>query len=533
MGNTTKRILAVLLSAALLLTAAGCGKDKAAADGKDPDGELTIDPNVSTVNIKAQDNLFTLGYDADYTMDPISTTSSANALVDRLVYELAVEVDREFNAVPNLITEWSTTNGYNWSFKVDTSVTFHDGSHLTAADVAYSINRARRSDAYGTRLSKVWGVSAMDDETVLITLTETNYLFPRLLAIPVVKGEDIDGLPMGTGPYVFSEDLTQLTVYQGYRMADEMPIDVIYLHENGDAEQTISDYSSSLIDLVINDPTGLSRLGYGANNETRYFTTTNLQYIGLNQKREFTCYQNCRYALNYGVDRDYIVETILGGSAVKTMLPICPDSDLYNTDLAKRYEYSLDTCKGLLASAGVQDYDEDGLLEYQLPGGYAKINLDFIVCSDNTDKVKAAQKIAADLESIGIGVSVRQLSWDEYKAAIVAGNYDLFYGEIKLTADFNLTDMLTTKGGKNFYGIDNADYYEYISAYLTAPTDEERAQTCDYMCQFLAEQAAIIPICFEKQQVLTHRDVVSGIEATQYNVFYNLKNWTINTDITQ
>ena len=120
-----------------------------------------------------------------------------------------------------------------------------------------------------------------------------------------------------------------------------------------------------------------------------------------------------------------------------------------------------------------------------------------------------------------------------YKAAIVAGNYDLFYGEIKLTADFNLTDMLTTKGGKNFYGIDNADYYEYISAYLTAPTDEERAQTCDYMCQFLAEQAAIIPICFEKQQVLTHRDVVSGIEATQYNVFYNLKNWTINTDITQ
>ena len=38
MGNTTKRILAVLLSAALLLTAAGCGKDKAAADGEDPDG---------------------------------------------------------------------------------------------------------------------------------------------------------------------------------------------------------------------------------------------------------------------------------------------------------------------------------------------------------------------------------------------------------------------------------------------------------------------------------------------------------------
>lgn len=526
-----KRILSLLLAAALLCTA-GCGKDDTAA-GDTEDSTLDIDPNVSTVHIKAQDELFTLGYDADYTMDPITTTSSANALVGRLVYELAVEVDREFNAVPNLITSWSTGNGASWTFQVDTTVTFHDGSHLTAADVAYSINRARRSEVYGTRLSKIWGVSAMDEDTVMITLNETNYLFPRLLAIPVVKGEDVDGLPMGTGPYEFSKDLTRLTAYPDYRMASQMPIDVIYLHENGDAEQTISDYSSSLIDLVINDPTGLSRLGFGANNEIRYFTTTNLQYVGMNQKSEFTCYQNCRYALSFAVDRDYIVDTILGGSAVKATLPICPDSPLYNRQLAKQYEYDLSASQALFGAAGVRDYDEDGMREYQLPGGNAEIDLDFIVCSDNTDKVKAAQKIAADLESIGIGVTVRQLSWDEYTTAIIKGEYDLFYGEIKLTADFDLTDLLTTKGIKNFYGIENAGYYDAISAYLSSETEGDRAVNCDLMCRFLAEQAAIVPICFEKQQVLTHRDVVSGIEATQYNVFYNLKNWTIHTDITE
>ena len=50
------------------------------------------------------------------------------------------------------------------------------------------------------------------------------------------------------------------------------------------------------------------------------------------------------------------------------------------------------------------------------------------------------------------------------------------------------------------------------------------------MCQFLADNGPIIPVCFEKQQVLTHRDVVSGMDPTQYNVFYQLKNWSIDLD---
>jgi len=530
MRNKLKRSVAVVLAVMLALSAAGCKKADD-TEQTDPDAELSIDPNASTVSIKAQDHLFALGYDGDYTMDPITTTSSANALVDCLVYEFAVEVDRAFNPVPNLITAWETENGYSWFFTVDTTVTFHDGSTLSASDVAYSINRARQSDTYGTRLNKIWGVSAMDEETVMITLSDTNYMFPRLLNIPVVKNENIDGLPIGTGPYVFSEDLTQLTAYQGYRNANQIPIDVIYLHENSGPEQTISDFSTSVIDLVVNDPTGLSRLGYGANNETRYFTTTNMQFIGMNLKSEFTCYDSYRYALNFAVDRAYIVDTILSGSAVEASLPICPDSPLYNTDLASHYAYDLEICRSRLEAAGVQDYDDDGWLEYQLPGGYAKVDLDFVVCSDNTDKVKAAQKIAADLESIGIGVTVRQLSWDEYTFSIVNGLYDMFYGEIKLTADFNLTDMLTTKGLKNFYGIDDANYYEYIHSYLSAETDDVRQQACDTMCQYIAEHNPIVPICFEKQQVLTHRDVVSGIEATQYNVFYNLQNWEIRMDI--
>lgn len=529
MGKQMKRLVSLLLCGAMLFTVTACGKKT--EEEQQGDDTPNIDVNSSDVAMKAQDDLFTLGYDANYTMHPLRTTSSANALVDCLAYEFAIEVDQDFQPVPNLILDWKSENGISWFFTVDTTVTFHDGSTLTAGDVSYSINQARNSETYGPRLNKVWGVSALSDETLMITLSDTNYMFPRLLNIPVVKNDAADGLPTGSGPYVFSEDMSKLTLYEDYRFASEMPIDVIYLHENGDREQTISDYSTSLIDLVVNDPTGMSRLGYGGNNEVRYFPTTNLQFIGMNTQSEFTCYQTYRYALNYAVDRAYIANNILGGSAVTANLPILPENSLYNADLAARYDFDLETARRMLNDAGVKDLDEDGMLEYQLPGGMADIDLDFIVCSDNTDKVKAAQKIAADLTSIGVGVTVRQLTWLEYVYCITNGEYDMFYGEVKLSADFNLTDLLTTNGVKNFCGINDPNYYEYIHSYLSAQTDAERRQTCDYMCQYIADGAVIVPICFEKQQVLTHRDVVSGIEATQYNVFYNLKNWTINMEI--
>ena len=255
-----------------------------------------------------------------------------------------------------------------------------------------------------------------------------------------------------------------------------------------------------------------------------------MQYIGFNMAEEFTCYPEIRKAISYAVDREYIAETIYNGSANVATLPIPPTNPLYNKDLAAQFNYNLGTAARLFASKGVQDYDADGICEYQLPGGIAEITLDFIVAADNTDKVKAAKRITEDLNSIGIPVKLRQLSWTDYVNAIVYEQYDMFYGEIKLTADFSLIDMLSTNGVKNFYNMTDSQVYDLVTQYLGSRTETERKQNCDIMCQYVAENGYIIPVCFEEQQVLTHRDVVSGLQPTQYNLFYNFKEWEINPE---
>ncbi len=528
MPDKMRKFMSLLLGAVLLLSLTACGgKDE--GDGAD-DSAMTIDPNQSSVAVKAADNVFTLGYDADETLHPLRTESQANYVVGCLVYEFAVELDTDYNAMPNIITKWDTDNGFSWLFTVDNTITFHDGSKVTAADVAYSIDRARYSDVYSARLNKIWGISALDEDTVMVTLSDTNYLFPRLLNVPVVKKDSMGDLPEGTGPYTFDAGKSKLVKYDGHRNAASTPIEVIYLHDNGSPDEKIEAYSTSVIDLAINDPTSLSRLGYGSQNEVRHFATTNMQFIGFNQEMEFTCYQQIRFAMNYVVDREYIVDAIFNGSAMAATVPINPENSLYPKAVADQYHFNLTQATQLFNSAGVQDYDSDGMLEYQLPGGIAEIELDFVVCSDSTDKVKAAKRIAEDLISIGIPVKIRQLSYSDYTTAIITGEYDMFYGEVKLTADFSLIDMITTNGVKNFYKISDPNYYELIITYLGSATATERQNNCDNMCNYIAQQAPIIPICFEEQQVLTHRDVVSGMEPTQYNVFYGFQNWKINLD---
>ena len=48
--------------------------------------------------------------------------------------------------------------------------------------------------------------------------------------------------------------------------------------------------------------------------------------------------------------------------------------------------------------------------------------------------------------------------------------------------------------------------------------------------RYIAETGIILPVCFERRELLTHRGVATGISATQYDVFHNFNEWTIDLE---
>ena len=59
------------------------------------------------------------------------------------VYEALLDVDSNLAIVPQLALAWKPLNPTTWEFELRPGVTFHDGTPFTAADVVFSIERAR------------------------------------------------------------------------------------------------------------------------------------------------------------------------------------------------------------------------------------------------------------------------------------------------------------------------------------------------------------------------------------------------------
>ncbi|MEG1404424.1 MAG: ABC transporter substrate-binding protein [Oscillospiraceae bacterium] len=524
MANKIKRPLLIALAAALIVGAfSGCAQDSnSEAPLPDFSQSETVRPNQN-----AADNVFSLNCDREISFNPFTTTNSSNIICTQLMYDTLFELDESFTPTVVLIKNYKSDDGKCWYFDIDPDVKFWDGSALTAQDAAYSIQRAMRSPQFSARLKCIIGVSAIDEKTFVINLSYVDMQFPALLNIPVIKyGTAEDFTPMGTGPYKPDEGLTKLSAFSEHKNAEKLPVDTVYLKEYKIAEDIISAFENSEIDLVTNDPTGFFNLGYGSANEIRSFATTNMHYLGFNSKSTFFSNQLFRKAMAYVVDRDHIVSDVLGGAASAATLPINPTSPAYNDSYSENISYSVKKCEAALDAAEVQDYDTDGRREIKVTGIPVELDIKFVVCNDSPTKVAAARAIAKNMDELGITVTLHELSWDSYISALSNGNFDMYYAETKMTSDFSPRELLRTGGKLNYGKFSDPVLEENINAYM-ASKPEGRQEAANNMFKQITDTAPIVTICFEKQQVITHRGVITGMKPTQANVFHGLDKWKI------
>ena len=529
-----KRLGAIMLATAMLLSLAACGDDEEETSEEDLSGYVGDQVVQQTA---AADDVFSVNYDSTAAINPITAQNATNTQFWSLMYDSVFTVENDFTVTSEIVKEYTSSDYEWWVFYINTDITFNDGSPLTAKDIVYSINRARQYEYYMSRLSCIYGISAMGDDCFAISLDAPNSQLPALLNIPIIKDGTLnDPVPIGSGPYMMDESGDKLVAYEGYRHYDKLPVDTVYLKDYKDTASKISAFENSLVDIVTNDPTGMFNLGYGSSNEIRYYETSNMHYIGFNFTGRYFYSSLARMAVGAAIDRSSIVESYMENCAVPAALPVHPVSPLYDEEYAKGYGYDLEKSKVMFQNFGVKDYDADGVLETMITGIVVEIDIKFIVNTDSTVKLEAARQIAETINSMGINVTLHELGWDDYVEALEKGDYDMYYGEVRMTPDWDLgylfkpytvaRDPDDTDKGMNYANCTDEQYCALYDAYLAAG-EEGRALAYTEVCRYITEQGAIIPICFERQQVLSHRGVISGIDANQYDVYNRFYDWTI------
>ena len=504
---------AVLLTAALLFSLSACTQTESPAPTDTPEA-------TAPVQTQSQRSQFTLAWDSSDTLDPLEA-GATNLILSSLVCEGLFALDQSFAPEPVLCQSYSgSPDGLTWTFTIRSGITFSDGVPLTAAHVADCLNAARSSALYAARLTGITSITA-EGNTLTITLSSPNGALTALLDLPVFRRNE-HGVPLGTGPYCFSGsgDQFALTRNPNWWQDEELPLNEIALHDAVTADDRIAAFDTGLVTLVNTDLTGTNALGYSGNYETWDYPTTTMLFLG------FQCSQGpcqtaaLRQAVSRGIDRSSVTASLLSGHADPAVLPVSPQSDLYDQTLAEELTYSVSAAEQLLTDGGYVKDDSGRLLRDGAP-----VALTLLVNAENTFKTALADYLAQELARLGLTITVSKLPWESYLNALEAGEFDLYLGQVKLTAAFDLSPLLT--GPLNYGGFQSAAVSGLLANFRAA-SGETRASAAYALYAQLASETPFAPLCFQHGSVLTQWGAVAGLSPTQQNPFYHLYDWTLS-----
>lgn len=450
---------------------------------------------------------FALPYEPNHTLDPIACPDGMQQVIASLIYEGLFRLDPRLEAEYNLCESYSHNDDFtSYTFLLRQGVSFSDGSPLTAVEARASIERARESPRYRTRLRQIDWLNASGN-SLTITLSAPNSALPALLDVPICKAAG-GGVPLGTGPYFYAAEDNGACLMANpiWWRGSGQPVQRIALDEAQGA--MLYRFSSRDVQLIVTDLAADSPAGITG--DVRYYdaNTTNLHYLACNMDYWPLNISTFRRALYLGVNRDTVAEGLFSGHALPAQFPVSPACPLYPAGLEEAY--SSFAVSAALAESGWTTPER---------------TLSLLVNAENSFKIAAARSIAENYTAAGIPTEVRILPWDEYQAAIANREFDLCYCEARLTADWNLSPLLASWSDLNIGRWSSERTAQLLEGYAAAA---DRAGAMRALCEYLRTMAPIIPICFENSSVLVQSDVVENLTPAVREPFYNLSGCTIH-----
>ena len=281
-----------------------------------------------------------------------------------------IEVDSDGQLKPEIAESWSSDDASTWVFTIRQGVTFHSGKTLTPDDVVASINHHRgeaTTSAVKSLLAPTTDVRA-DGNTVVVTLEAPNADLPYLMTdyhIPVMPGIDgkIDVTSTdGCGGYIVEsfEHGVQSTLNRNpnYWKSDRAWFDRIELLSILDPAARLNALITGEVHLIDQiDPATIGMLESRGVANILSIPGTGHYVFPMDSRVAPYNDNNVRLALKYAIDRQAMVDVILGGhGAVANDNPIGPANRYFHAEMEAK-TYDPDKARYYLQQAGLTSLD--------------------------------------------------------------------------------------------------------------------------------------------------------------------------------
>ncbi len=500
------RLLSLLLCLCLLLAA--CQKQPQEQDDPLPDPQE--DP--SNTSAKTLPSRFALPYFQGESLDPVTCADGVQLELSSLLYEGLFYLDESYTVQYALCRSYSfQEDGRTYTFQLRDDALFSDGSAFTAADAAASLQRARSSQRYGSRLENIQSIRAVGNE-LRIVLRQPNSSLPALLDVPLVKaGSEKQIVPLGTGPYYLleSEDGACLRANPYWRQGAPSLQEITLISAKDNA--TFSHlFSSHQIQALVSDLSNQDSAKLSGSFDSVDIATSQMLYLGFNTRGIFSD-AALRSAVSSGIQRSQIVSAIYSGHAQAAQLPFSPSWALYPQQLESTYSLS----------AYQLALEELGYTTGKLH------RLTLLVNSGDDFRLAAANYIAQALSCDDLAISVQSLPWEEYTAALENGAFDLYLASVRLQPDWDISALVCTGGKLNFGSFYDEALEAALSAYQTSSSGELQ-NTVLFLSSYFQEAAPFAPICFFNRTLQLQSGVVDTPTLRVERPFSCLSRWVFH-----
>ena len=539
--NTLKKATALIIAGTLLLLT-GC---RGNTEGTSSD--LPIGTESASY---ADRDYITLLYSASDTFDPYTAITDTNRQLCKLIYEPLLKLDDEFNAVYSL-AERVVLEGKLCTVTLK-NCSFSDGSALTADDVVYSFNLAKKSASeYAYKLYLAESASAQGSNTVVFKLSKADPYFTNLLDFPILKSgsekqttsASVALPPIGCGRYKVDDSLTKLVLNEAsLANASEYLIKEIRLVNAPDSESLSHYVEIGAADMYysdISDGNILRMSGKKVN-----ININHIVYIGVNQYYGDLGINELRQAISSGIDRTAVCRAGYYNNAIAAtgfFNPLWePIKSVQNIETVANQEITIEN----LEKIGYNVTDDKGI---RLKSGRTRLQFNLLVNSENRTRVAVAQHIANQLMNCGIKINVVEKSYTDYIAALSSGDFQLYLGEVALTPNMDLSNLVT-EGGSAAFGIKNqtsdndgsltGETTEGVEIPQETPESATAAQlteglyegknTVADVASVLQTEMPFIPVCY-RTGVLFYNDHIGNVNnSSASDIYFSIESYNFN-----
>ncbi len=494
-----KKMTAGFLAAALLAGGlTGCGSSGSAPETTDaPAGSAASESTEAAAPAAGTD--YTVSYiAADKVTGLDAFLSSCNAQkVSQMWADYLFSTDHEGTYGPYLATEWEWSEDYlTLVAKLRDDVVFSNGQKMTASDVAFTYNRILTDEnlanyRYRDNLTEA---VVVDDTTVQFDFFEPMPSFiSEATRTPIIcqsayeaDPEGYFAKPIGSGAYTvesFDPSTGNLTFkrnddWWGWGvMGERSNVQYVNYSSVSDSTTRVSSLRSGDYDIVedvtLDMVDTLKSEGFGV--ETYYQQRHYFMCVNCAEGSVFSD-PNLREAFSLCIDRDLIVETIVGGGHVSDW--VRPAMYLDYNENTTGYAYDPDKAAELVAASNYN-------------GEEIELLLGDSVMSRGSEVLQAIQAMA---EAVGFNINCQILENTTVVDRRFSGDYDLAFAGMTGTNGENLNEVMELYGRTDKFNTGYVDEAQFakIDEALKIVDDDARKKALIEAEQMVFESNAYI-----------------------------------------